>query len=1054
MITLQGYTFVKQIYPLDAGDAGPVIRVPELASLSFVITFRVGRGGSEPGTKSVVPLVFGEVYERAYDHSTSSFEAVVSPIQFAAVDCTPSSSRTFFESMGEWPATGPDEAIAYTTLGAAVPARKAFAKAGMGHKLTLFISDPSLERRYWSIEVPLFHVPLRGRIFEAGGEGEFGTLVDLTSGQVDWLPRSAPQTSVERGEHMDEDDSNPDGYPERAAERRTSVSRKDPWSLLERTSFPARPRSASLCSRESLSSFTVVEQQPLSAPADDFCEVASVDLALAADLDPPVSDLAASTVEENRATSPDSESDHSTAKPQQVPTVDLMRQVGSLLIGSRVGQMLVQGVNSSGNDFDLARVRTRYTCSPIYMLGVEYRMLTPRQPQVFSPSTLQDERCSVDYPESAADITKVICEQNEYSGILQRCAISGPEMCVREVVRLSEKAYIMGTAAMASWFESNGWTIRVLQDPVYLRAEAPSSRLGVAGAASDSRAACKYTVDLRFEQVHHAQLSAHYTLAEICVLCLPLASGSPAQSILTAAAGSSGTTKGVGIREAAEARSYLVETLAFLAQELGKSAASECPLLQETINAPGTDIGGSFAVAPQLAAQIIPTGQRPGPRTAKHVSKGRRMGGQCFYWSSRLKDWTLQSVRVSPAVLQVHSLINAKTAFSLPLQRYRLLRSADGTFRLALVGIDSSDGGKKHLFMAFDSDDYAMLCSVLEGACASHPDPEAADASDKQQQRVGSDEWMEQNRGIISEFVYDFQARFWMTYRRAFDRIGQTLLSTDAGWGCMLRTGQSLVAEAMARVLLGRGTVQDCRFVLMRCRVETARAAGRCRCPQQLRQDRVQFFRHPDGDLFCPQDSAAGGANGHCGGSVVRSDGPRKCSQVHPMPSPVNITDRALTNQSKASVFTVSTRRDGVFPVKKLEQSLELRGKPLLILFPLRLGIDRVNPCYYPLIKGALRSHLSVGIAGGRTNRSLYFVGHQDDDLLYLDPHTARPALVSVEQALYRLEQHTDTVRHCPISDLDPSMLLGFLCSDGNDLQDLGQQLEALHQGAPLFSFQ
>jgi cysteine protease ATG4 len=128
-------------------------------------------------------------------------------------------------------------------------------------------------------------------------------------------------------------------------------------------------------------------------------------------------------------------------------------------------------------------------------------------------------------------------------------------------------------------------------------------------------------------------------------------------------------------------------------------------------------------------------------------------------------------------------------------------------------------------------------------------------------------------------------------------------------------------------------------------------------------------------------------------------------------------------------------------------------NKPLLVLFPLRLGIDKVNPVYYDLIKGALKSHLSVGVVGGRPNRSLYFVGFQDDDLFYLDPHCVRPALVSVRDALATLELHGDTVRACSIADLDPSMLLGFVCADSDELVELKAQLEGLHAGCPLFSF-
>ncbi|KAF5356425.1 hypothetical protein D9758_009469 [Tetrapyrgos nigripes] len=67
--------------------------------------------------------------------------------------------------------------------------------------------------------------------------------------------------------------------------------------------------------------------------------------------------------------------------------------------------------------------------------------------------------------------------------------------------------------------------------------------------------------------------------------------------------------------------------------------------------------------------------------------------------------------------------------------------------------------------------------------------------------------------------------------------------------------------------------------------------------------------------------------------------------------------------------------------------------RPVLLLFGIRLGIDGVNPIYYETIKLLYTFPQSVGIAGGRPSSSYYFVGSQADNLFYLDPHHARPAV-------------------------------------------------------------
>lgn len=58
-------------------------------------------------------------------------------------------------------------------------------------------------------------------------------------------------------------------------------------------------------------------------------------------------------------------------------------------------------------------------------------------------------------------------------------------------------------------------------------------------------------------------------------------------------------------------------------------------------------------------------------------------------------------------------------------------------------------------------------------------------------------------------FTTTFRQLFWVTYRRGFPAIGRSGLTSDTGWGCMIRTGQMAVAHALQRQLLGEGTGGD-----------------------------------------------------------------------------------------------------------------------------------------------------------------------------------------------------------------------------------------------------
>lgn len=44
----------------------------------------------------------------------------------------------------------------------------------------------------------------------------------------------------------------------------------------------------------------------------------------------------------------------------------------------------------------------------------------------------------------------------------------------------------------------------------------------------------------------------------------------------------------------------------------------------------------------------------------------------------------------------------------------------------------------------------------------------------------------------------------WMTYRKNFENVGETSLTSDKGWGCMVRTGQMLLTKALLIRHLGK----------------------------------------------------------------------------------------------------------------------------------------------------------------------------------------------------------------------------------------------------------
>ena len=174
---------------------------------------------------------------------------------------------------------------------------------------------------------------------------------------------------------------------------------------------------------------------------------------------------------------------------------------------------------------------------------------------------------------------------------------------------------------------------------------------------------------------------------------------------------------------------------------------------------------------------------------------------------------------------------------------------------------------------------------------------------------------------------------------------------------------------------------------------------------------------------------------------------------------------RALTDKYSSAGLRVYSRPDDsdVYADKLFatasQKDADGSFQPTLIVLGVRLGIDRITPVYHAALKAALEMPQSVGIAGGRPSSSHYFIGHQNDQFFYLDPHTTRPALPFSPEAEDMATCHTRRLRRLGIAEMDPSMLLGFLIRDKEDFEQwrravkatLGKAIIHVHDREPVY---
>ncbi|XP_022739453.1 cysteine protease ATG4-like [Durio zibethinus] len=303
----------------------------------------------------------------------------------------------------------------------------------------------------------------------------------------------------------------------------------------------------------------------------------------------------------------------------------------------------------------------------------------------------------------------------------------------------------------------------------------------------------------------------------------------------------------------------------------------------------------------------------------------------------------------------------------------------------------------------------------------------------------------------LAAFKHDFSSRILMTYRKGFDAIGDTKITSDVSWGCMLRSSQMLVAQALLIHRLGRSW----------------------RIPLQKPFDQAYIeILHQFGDSEASAFSIhnlvqAGKIYGLAAGSWV---GPyamcRSWESLARCKREENDIERQLLPMA---VYVVSGDEDGErggAPVVCIEDAsrhcFEFSGcqadwTPILLLVPLVLGLDKVNPRYIPSLQATFTFPQCLGILGGKPGASTYVVGVQDENVFYLDPHDVQPVVnlsrdnLEADTSSY----HCDIIRHISLDSIDPSLAIGFFCRDKDDFDDFcvrASKLADESNGAPLFT--
>eukprot|EP01083_Nonionella_stella_P142528 441183_1 len=312
---------------------------------------------------------------------------------------------------------------------------------------------------------------------------------------------------------------------------------------------------------------------------------------------------------------------------------------------------------------------------------------------------------------------------------------------------------------------------------------------------------------------------------------------------------------------------------------------------------------------------------------------------------------------------------------------------------------------------------------------------------------VVSDGLEEDEAARVEHFNRLVRARLWFTYRRGFAPLGGSGgLTTDDGWGCMLRTGQMMVAEALVRHLLPKDwsyspddAPPEKYGKILRSFLDSPSDQHPFSIHNLLRAGAC--FKKKAGTWFGPSETChmmrecltQSSVESLC--CVMSNDGVLYLDQIE------SACSKVISRSPSEASSPVSSKRkrktSGKFP--------KIEWRACVLLIPLRLGLAKINPDYVQLLLKCFGFPQSIGIMVVKPNSSYYVVGSQDERLFYLDPHQSR-AVTPIDHDLLgdSSEYHCSAVYSMAAIDIDPSLAIGFYCRDKADFDDFWGRAQQL----------
>ena len=272
---------------------------------------------------------------------------------------------------------------------------------------------------------------------------------------------------------------------------------------------------------------------------------------------------------------------------------------------------------------------------------------------------------------------------------------------------------------------------------------------------------------------------------------------------------------------------------------------------------------------------------------------------------------------------------------------------------------------------------------------------------------------MKVNEEEKNKFMDAFHSIIWMTYRKGITSITRPSIPkahqhiSDSGWGCMLRSGQMLFMNTLIRHMFG----PNFSLSLLERNIENTK---------KYLSILMEFM-----------DNMNGSNAAFSIGNIVEEGFKYKMVPKDWYGPSIIMSILSKLNDAYKPFKDIETIifTEGVIYQNRILSKISPKGEwkaPLLVFIPFRLGLEAIPKENLPAIIRILDFPQCTGMIGGQGNAALYFIGHQNLDLIFLDPHVTQQAVEKPEKIwAEHLSYHYSSPFKLSVEKLDTCICYG-----------------------------